>query len=303
LILAGVGAVVLALFVVGLVLVTSGPADDVVENGQTGGTTEESEPRGESESTRVVSAEAVRAAVEKALPSIACSWLDIDVRQNGDGVRLEVSGVAQDDTLPAINQQLAKVAGDASPGVVTDTSDIFPVGPSRCPALDALRPFRQPTSERGRSLSVAQSSFEIVRETGATCGDVAAARPVISIDVPDGQEFALIGLDQSGGALKLTADRAAFDVMSKELPDNFTMVGTERRMTACINQVGLVGQLILTGRPPFDVGIVDARMTDGRPPTPTRLDENWATRFTSLARERGWRTEMAWFRVVDDVSE
>jgi hypothetical protein len=69
------------------------------------------------------------------------------------------------------------------------------------------------------------------------------------------------------------------------------------RSTVCNNRTGLVGQLLVTGQKPFDLALPDAQTTnEGK-----LVDAAWLQRFSDTARARGWKTEMVWYRVVNDT--
>jgi serine/threonine-protein kinase len=241
--------------------------------------------------------EQVRRAVEAALPSISCTWLDIDDANDGSGgVSLRLSGVAGS----PVEAQQAVAQAARSTGVpvgLVDTSNVFPVGQQTCAPLDTFRAFRVATSEQGRRFVSEQSNWELMA-TNEPC-PAAAAKAVVNMRVGDPQKnFALVGMEGSGSLQTIFKDRATFDAYRAAVPDFVTETGADSyRSTVCNTETGLVGQLLITGAAPFALNLPDAQETsEGR-----AVDSAWLQRFSELARSNGWRTEMVWYRVVDDT--
>jgi serine/threonine-protein kinase len=239
----------------------------------------------------------VRRAVEAALPSIGCTWLDIDDANDGaGGVSLRLSGVAGS---PVEAQQAVATAARSTgvPVGMVDTSNVFPVGRQTCGPLDTFRAFRVPTSDQGRSFVSEQSNWELM-SSNEPC-PAAAAKAVVNMRVGNPQKnFALVGMEGSGALQTIFKDRATFDSYRAMVPDFVTDTGNDSyRSTVCNTETGLVGQLLITGKAPFALNLPDAQETsEGR-----AVDAAWLQRFGELARTNGWKTEMVWYRVVDDT--
>ena len=53
---------------------------------------------------------------------------------------------------------------------------------------------------------------------------------------------------------------------------------------------------LVTGAGPFDQGLPDAMKTNRG----MAVDQAWLSTFASMARAKGWKTNMVWYRVVND---
>lgn len=280
LILAGIGALVLIIGLVGFFVL--GGKKDGAQVAGSGGALRDSEK--------------VRAAVEAALPSATCTWIDIDSVNDGPGgVSIRLSGVAGS---PVQAQQTVMTAAKATGATieVVDSSNVFPVGPQSCAPLDAFRALREPNSATGRRFTSQQSNWELSNKNDPCVGPNAKAVVDIDLRSPD-QNFSLIGMDKTGGLQQIFADRAAFKNFQSQYPELVTDKGGDHySSTSCYNETGLVGQLLVTGPGPFNLGLPDAMVTDKSKP----VDSAWLANFTSLAKAGGWKTNMVWYRVVDD---
>jgi serine/threonine-protein kinase len=284
LILGGAGlAVVLVAVVVGVILMTSNktsqaPPPVVADASQRG-------------------SEQVRRAVEAALPGVACTWIDVDQVSDGPaGVSLRLSGVAGQ---PSQAQQALTKAAEATGQRIdlVDASNVFPVGPQTCAPLDTFRALRRPTSELGRDFVSEQANWEM-QDVNDPCPGSPNAKAVVNIKVPAGSDFSLVGMEGTGQLQQLFKDRAATEAFAKDFPAFMTPTGADQyRSTVCNNRTGLVGQLLVTGQKPFDLALPDAQTTnEGK-----LVDAAWLQRFSDTARARGWKTEMVWYRVVNDT--
>jgi len=57
--------------------------------------------------------------------------------------------------------------------------------------------------------------------------------------------------------------------------------------------MGWSGILMLSGKGPFDPALLNAPAGSRGP--------DWPAKFLKLAQERGWTSEMVWYRTVDEV--
>ncbi len=240
--------------------------------------------------------ERVRQAVEAALPGVSCSWIDIDdVNDSSGAVALRLSGVAGS----PVEAQKAISAAAQSVGAhigLVDTSNVFPVGAKTCQVLDAFRAFREPSSEHGRRFVSQQSNWELMKTNPPCQGPNAKA--VVNIRIGDpSKDFSIIGMDRNGGLQQIFASRQAFMDFHNQVPDFSTATGDDSfSSTSCYNESGLVGELLVTGAGPFDLGLPDAiKTSDSRP-----VDAAWLQTFANTAKAKGWRTSMVWYRVVND---
>jgi serine/threonine-protein kinase len=242
--------------------------------------------------------EKVRRAVEAALPSASCSWIDIDgVNDTPNGVSVSLSGVAGS---PADAQKVITSAAQATGAHVglVDAANVFPVAASNCAPLDAFRAFREPNSEFGRRLTSPQAQWELRAKNDPCQGPNAKVVVNIRIGNPQ-QNFSIIGMDKTGGLQQIFADRAAFNAFHSKFPDFVTDQAADSfSSTVCYNETGVVGQLLVLGPGPFDLGLPNAMVTDKSQP----VDAAWLKRFADAARAGGWKTDMVWYRVTGSQS-
>jgi hypothetical protein len=239
--------------------------------------------------------EKVRRAIEAALPGAACSWIDIDKVSDGpSGVEVSLSGVAGS---PASAQQALSSAAQAT-GVrvgLIDAANVFPVAQVNCAPLDAFRAFREPNSEFGRRFTSAQAVWQLSPKNDPCMGPNAKVVVNLRIGSPS-QNFSIIGMDKSGGLQQIFTDRNAFNTYHTQAPDFVTDKGGDSfSATSCYNETGVVGQLLILGPGPFDLGLPNAMVSDKS----QAVDAAWVSKFTDAARAGGWKTDMVWYRVTD----
>jgi serine/threonine-protein kinase len=223
--------------------------------------------------------ERARRAIEASLIGVSCSWLDITYPTSAAGnVRVEARGVA---AMPRaeIARRLEAAAGAR---VTADTGGVVSADPVSCGMLDALRPFREPSSETGRALEVKRTQFHLQTnlQTCQTNG-VRQAQVVLDAHIGAG-DFALFLIDAKGALRALYAGRAAFDAARAKDPDAAGDLGNgSYRLSFCTGETGTAGVLLVRGRGPFDVGSNPGA-------------------FSNRAWAQGWTTQMAWYQVVAD---
>ena len=291
-ILAGVGALV--------VVVGGGAAFMLTRSKPQVAATSDQAPAASAAATSATAApslrdsEKVRRAVEAALPSASCSWIDIDgVHDTPSGVSVNLSGVAGS---PADAQKIITAAAQATGAHVglIDAANVFPVAASNCAPLDAFRAFREPNSEFGRRLTSPQAQWELRAKNDPCQGPNAKVVVNLRIGNPQ-QNFSLIGMDKNGGLQQIYADRAAFKAFRNQLPDFVTEQSPDSfNTTVCYNETGVVGQLLVLGPGPFNLDLPNALVTDKSKP----VDAVWLQKFADAARAGGWKTDMVWYRVT-----
>jgi serine/threonine-protein kinase len=237
-------------------------------------------------------AEAARRAIETALPSIGCSWLDlVKVAPQGSGVAISVTGVAR-----STQDAYAAVLGAARGAGVSDsdvTSTVLPVDPRVCGALDAFRPFRADTSLAGRSLSTAQAVYTLVKQpSGKTSENI-----IIDLTVGDPAKDLSLYSIETDGSIKLQAkDRTTLVgfLNQSQAVGGGDIVDTAHdsyQMAITLDPpAGLYGYLLLTGKGPFDTALIT------RPPAARGPD--WSDQIAKAAAKSGWRAQMVWFKTV-----
>lgn len=232
-------------------------------------------------------AERARAAVAAVLPTIPCSWLDI-VATPADATTLRLAGVAgRPAEAQAAIARAAQAAGGTTGGA--DFSDVAPISASECGSVDAFRAIR---ATGPAHLSVPQRTFEMVRlAPPSNYAGQLGARTIINLDLTGLKDFAIYGLDPTGLISPLIPNRAAFEdaVKAKAIE---ALGGQRYRIAADANHAGWSGILLLTG----DGGFSDALVAG---PAGSR-GADWGQRFATAARTHDWRSEMVWFKMVDE---
>jgi serine/threonine-protein kinase len=236
-------------------------------------------------------AERARAAVAAALPSIGCSWLDLAGGAGGGGaMNLKLTGVAG---RPAEAQAvIAKTVQGAGASLdAADFSDVAPISASECSSVDAFRTIRAGGAPH---LSVPQRTFEMVKlgPDSAYAGQP-GARTVMNLDLSGVRDFALYGLEPNGDISPLFENRKAFDAFPKAGGPVADLGGGKYRFSIDANHSGWSGYLLLTG----DGGFTD-KLVAG---TAGSRGADWPQRFGAAAQKGNWRSEMVWFKMVDEV--
>ncbi|MEP7222688.1 MAG: protein kinase [Novosphingobium sp.] len=267
--LAGGGAVLLALAAAGA-WYSSGSAP------KGGGVAVESAPGASGDAVA-----ASRTALASGLGSVGCTWLDItDIDPAGNGVSIALHGVAGHpaEAQRQIGQLLAARQVTVS---ALDFHNVSPIDATECGAIDALRQIRDTTGGR---ISVAQQQFELTRSAP---GGPLAAKVVVNFDFGNAPpEMALFGVQPSGKISQLTTQRSELIAGSEDLG------GGHYRLTLDVDHTGWSGLMLLSGKGPFDGGLTSA--------SAGAHAGDWQQRFLQTARERGWKSEMVWFKTVDD---
>jgi eukaryotic-like serine/threonine-protein kinase len=227
---------------------------------------------------------ATTAALNEGLPSVGCTWLDVaQVSATDKGVLVALRGVAG---KPADAQgQIARLLAAKKMRVsAIDFQDVSPIEATECGPLDALRQIRDVTGGR---ISVPQRQFEMSKLTsGAYAGSI-GAKAVVNFNFTDPNvEVALFGLEPSGKISQLTTQKSELVGGSEDLGNN------QYRLTIDVNHAGWSGLLLLSGNKPFDGSLLVG-------PSGSRSGD-WSARFLAVAKERNWKSEMVWFKTVDE---
>ena len=236
----------------------------------------------------------VQTAVGAALPTIPCTWLDVSkVSEGGDGVTLALTGVAG---RPADAQAaVTKAAGDAGVSIASaDFADVAPISGSECGAIDAFRQIRATGTQH---LSVPQRKFEMSKlpENSNYAGQI-GARAIINLSIGNpAQNFAVYGLEPNGTISPLVADRAMFAKIPKTGVPIADLGGDKYRLVIDINHTGWSGMLLLTGTGGFSDQLLTASKGS--------RTEEWQKTFAAAAAAGGWKSEMVWFKMVNEVPD
>ena len=232
-----------------------------------------------------------RAAVTAALPQIGCSWLDLAGSEGGAGaMTLKLTGVAG---RPAEAQAaIARIVeGSGASLDSADFSDVAPITASECGSVDAVRAIR---AVGAAHLSVPQRMFEVSKlPPESNYPGQIGARTIINLDLTGIKDFALYGLEPSGEISALVPNRSDFNAMPKPGVPIADLGGGKYRFSIDANHTGWSGILLLTGNGGFSDALVAG--------TAGTRGADWPQRFAAAAAKGQWRSEMVWFKMVDDV--
>ena len=229
-----------------------------------------------------------RAAVNSALPSISCTWLDIgNVRNGAGGVTVAMRGVAGDQGVARDQLRAALVqAGLQNPTV--DFSDVAMITQAGCAALDAYRQIRAP--EGGR-LTMPQVRYPWGGVPDGPYAGRDGARALLDLNLSDpSRDLVLLAIQPSGQITVLLSNRASFEQQLAASVNGrpISREGNGRfRVHFDFDHPGWSGVVLLSGRGPFDANTV-------APPIGTR-DPAWRDRFLAGAGAGNWTAEMVWF--------
>jgi hypothetical protein len=230
-----------------------------------------------------------RSTIDSVIPQVPCTWLDVAEVRDGPPVAVTMRGVAGngDDARRMLGAALtdARLAN-----VQLDFGDVAQIIPAGCTALDSYRQIRSTEPKR---MATAETRFE-----AAPRGDGQLAAPaVIDLNL-DGaaQDFALLGIQPTGEITMLLDGRAAFQSALANPEGGITDLGNNRyRLQVSTTHIGWSGLMFVTGRGPFDAGLL-APTVDSRNP-------DWQRLFRNAASANGWRAEMVWYESVDRVAD
>lgn len=237
-----------------------------------------------------------RSAVNATLPSVSCTWLSlVEVGGSGAAPAIKLTGVAGNPS--AAQSEIGRaLSGQGIQNANIDFSEVSPITPAGCAALDTYRQVRNAESPR---LSVPQRKFEM-RVQGPEAGEWAgrtAANAVVELNIGDPtRDFALVGLEPSGVIQSLIHSRAEFEEARKTGGLQVQDLGGDRyRVELQTDHSDWSGILLVSGKGPFESGRI-APVLGARGP-------DWTNSFVSEAAGKGWQTDMVWYKTVDEVRE
>lgn len=236
---------------------------------------------------------AARNAINTALPSVSCTWLDISgIDRTEGGLRIALRGVAG--SMRAAQDELQQaLAGARVTGARLDFGDVAEIVPAGCAALDT---FRQVRADSATHLSVPQPRFEMmIQPEGLPYARQNASNAVIDLNLDGGPaDFAMLGLEPNGEFTTIVPNRQVFNANVGTPESPIVNVGNGRyRLNIDLNHNGWSGIILVGGQGPFDLDLVS-------PPVGSR-GPAWQQRFLTVAAQRNWRVEMIWFESVDRV--
>lgn len=232
-----------------------------------------------------------RGAIDSALPSVACTWLDIvEVSPAGKGVAIKMTGVAGNPS--AAQNQISRALSAAGVGdAAIDFAEVAPITQAGCSALDTFRQVREPSGER---MTIPQRQFQLrkmpYRDETFYKGEFAARAP-ITINAGTDGDFALVGIEPSGILTTILPSRKMTEEQARaENPVVTDLGGGRFRFDLDVGHVGWSGMLLVVGKGPF--GDTVAPGIGGRGP-------DWQNKFVSEAAQKGWQADMAWFKTTE----
>ncbi len=235
---------------------------------------------------------AAQGAVARVLPSLPCSWLDLTATaETPAGVTLAFAGVA---AAPArAEQALSDAATTAGLRIAaTDFSEVAPISGGECASIDAFRSIRAGGAPH---LSVPQRKFEmsVLPQDSAYAGQL-GARAVVNLDLSDRSvQFALYGIEPNGEISTLVADRKAFEDIVPNNPLVADLGGGHYRLLIEANHSGWSGIVVVTTTGASSASLVAT--------APGQRTDAWRQKFDAAAAANGWKAEMVWFKMVDEV--
>ena len=230
---------------------------------------------------------AAQLALATGLRDVACSWLDVgsvQAREQTIDVTLRgVSGKAER-AKTSVAELLDKAGLEVGE---IDFADVKQIEATDCSPIDAFRQIRDYGPAR---LNVSQRQFEMSNGRGAKAGVAGlAAAPMVEIDRTQlDTELAVFGLEESGAitpVIMSEGDFSSFD--TKEVRAG--VVGFE----LITDHKGWSGMLLLKGKGPFDPALLKKG--------PGEVSPSWVNRFLQVAKAQGWKSEMIWYRTVDET--
>lgn len=282
-----IGGVVAALVIAGLVIwLVAGRGGEAPKGGEqvAGGTA----PAAASRDPVAVA----RSTINSVLPSVSCTWLSlVDVSGGAGGPSIKLTGVAGNPST-AQNEIGSALSAQGITNANIDFSEVAPITPAGCAALDTYRQVRNGETPR---LSVPQRKFEMATlgpEAGEDAGKV-GANAVIDINVGDpSRDVAIVGIEPSGQITPLITSRKALqeEVANKGIQD---LGGDRYRLTISTTHANWSGILLVSGEGPIEEPQV-APDLGARGPA-------WTNGFVSEAASKGWQTDMVWYKTVDEV--
>jgi eukaryotic-like serine/threonine-protein kinase len=226
-----------------------------------------------------------RVAINQAMPSIECSWLDIAGIQAGEPLAIRMTGVAGNPVAARTRvSQAVTTAGVTNPAVNVD--EVAIIRPQGCSALQAFGKIR---ATGDKHMSVPQREFEMTAQPAGSQYPV-ASQAQVTLRPPDGKDLSLLGIEPNGTLSELLPSRQALE---QAVADGvIEQIGPgEYRVDIDMNHTGWSGLVLLVGDGPFDKAVT-------QPPIDARGEE-WQSNFVATASERDWKSEMIWFKSVD----
>jgi serine/threonine-protein kinase len=270
----GIAAAVVLLAGVGYFATRSGGGDTapIATSPQASGTVATGDPTG-----------TAQAALAAGLPGIGCSWLDVtDLSAKGSDIDAAFRGVSgkPGDAQGSIGQLLSAKGLRAAN---LDFSDVSPIDSGSCSAIDAFRAIR---AEGQSHIASAQRKYEMdVLPPESDQHGKLGASAVVELNLAGVQgDVALLGLEDNGHVQQFVKTRS--DLGAPTRPDFY-------RIPTDTTHQGWSGVVLISGKGPFNLGLPEA--------DPGPLPAGWADRFLAQAKANGWKAEMVWYKLADEL--
>lgn len=288
------GAVALVAGIVGIVVATSGGEEEPFE--RTGETEQAAGPAG----SVVPGSQEFAALAASLAQEQPCSWLSFD------GADARVARFVGGAGNPA-GAQSAIADGLAARGadnVSLDMGEVVTFDRSMCAAVDAMREFRSSddlVTSPQRTYEAEEQ--ELILADGRNLGQGKWAKPLfrvaglradeelvfIVIEARDSMQPLFSGRESGKQTVELLSGNANPDGFDVPYPAELELPPKES-----------YGIAVISGKGPFPVALFgDPNDETGDQKVP--LDASWPDRFRSEARAKGWRTDIFWFSVADEV--
>jgi len=224
---------------------------------------------------------AAQQALAIGLRGVPCSWLDVGSLQARDSIiDVALRGVSgkPDKAKADIGFVLEKAGLEAGD---IDFADVKQIAPTDCSPIDA---FRQIRDYGGAQLATTQRQYELSISAGEM-----TAKPEIEIDLNNfTDDLALFGIQETGEITSLIGTKTEMDDTSAFRSPRSGVKSFEVETT----HEGWSGILLLKGKGPFDPGLIEKEAGE--------VSESWVNRFLQAAKAQGWKSEMIWYRTMDE---
>jgi len=234
---------------------------------------------------------------EQLISTVPCSWYEVKSLTNSGGtVDVRLTGVSGN---PGSAQVFQDKLQQADGGVVKVTEDgVAHLAPAACSALEAVREFRAPPMEVGRWIAPLQPEFSFGPRLECDNDPQKALTVVDLAEGGKGDDLGVIGWESSGKLQAIFTGQGQFDKFRAALADTpakhvFEKTATGRRLNICADTQGFQGMLVIRGSGQSDLGLPSLTAGQGALPPP-----DFAQKFAAAAHAKGWRTQMAWYRVA-----
>ncbi len=219
-------------------------------------------------------------ALATGLRDVSCSWLDVgSVQARDQTVDVTLRGVSgkPDRAKASIGELLEKTGLEVGD---IDFTDVKQIDAADCSPIDAFRQIRDFGESR---MTVTKRQYEMNSQA-----DGLAADPLLEIDLNKlPADVALFGLEETGAITALFTSQAQIEGFETTTPRPGV-----KSFKLTTDHKGWSGVLLLKGKPPFDPSLLEKEAGE--------VSESWVSRFLQAAKTQGWKSEMIWYRTVDE---